>query len=233
MTFEAGPLPSGEAVRVGHQARRAKIRFVRGDIAFGKLVFDKVFAAAALFILAPLMLAIAVANRIGDNGPVFYKHTRIGRNGKPFHCVKFRSMRVDSAEVLAELLATDPVARAEWERDQKLSDDPRIHAVGKFLRKTSLDELPQFWNVLKGDMSIVGPRPIIADEAKRYGHHFADYCAVRPGITGAWQVGGRNLTSYDERVALDVDYVRNATLADDLRIVFKTFAVVLTQEGAS
>ncbi|MCB1328921.1 MAG: sugar transferase [Maritimibacter sp.] len=233
MTFEAGPLPSGEAVRVGHQARRARIRLVRGDIALGKLVFDKVFAAAALFILAPLMLAIAIANRIGDNGPVFYKHTRIGRNGKPFHCVKFRSMRVDSAEVLAELLATDPVARAEWERDQKLSDDPRIHAVGKFLRKTSLDELPQFWNVLKGDMSIVGPRPIIADEAKRYGHHFADYCAVRPGITGAWQVGGRNLTSYDERVALDVDYVRNATLADDLRIVFKTFAVVLTQEGAS
>jgi exopolysaccharide production protein ExoY len=105
--------------------------------------------------------------------------------------------------------------------------------VGRFLRKTSLDELPQFWNVLKGDMSIVGPRPIIADEAKRYGTHFADYCAVRPGITGAWQVGGRNLTSYDERVALDVDYVRNATLADDFRIVLKTFAVVLTQEGAS
>jgi lipopolysaccharide/colanic/teichoic acid biosynthesis glycosyltransferase len=192
-----------------------------------------VFAAFALFTLAPLMAAIALANRFGDRGPVFYKHQRIGQNGKPFYCVKFRSMRVDSAAVLAELLETDPVARAEWERDQKLSNDPRIHPVGQFLRKTSLDELPQFWNVLKGEMSIVGPRPIIADEAERYGMHFADYCAVRPGITGAWQVGGRNLVSYDERVALDVDYVRNATLLDDFRIVLKTFAVVLTQEGAS
>ncbi|HCQ64955.1 MAG TPA: UDP-phosphate galactose phosphotransferase [Rhodobacteraceae bacterium] len=229
MTFEAGPLPTGEAVRVGRPAPRARVR----DISFGKLVFDKVFAAFALFTLAPVLAAIAIANRFGDRGPVFYKHKRIGQNGKPFYCVKFRSMRVDSAEVLAELLDTDPAARIEWERDQKLTDDPRIHPVGRFLRKTSLDELPQFWNVLKGDMSIVGPRPIIGDEAQRYGHHFADYCAVRPGITGAWQVGGRNLVSYDERVALDVDYVRNATLLDDFRIVLKTFAVVLTQEGAS
>lgn len=229
MTFEAGPLPTGEAVRVGRRVSRAKA----DNISFGKLVFDKLFAAFALFTLAPVILAIAVANRLGDNGPVFYKHKRIGQNGKPFYCIKFRSMRVDSAEVLAELLATDPVARAEWERDQKLTNDPRIHPVGRFLRKTSLDELPQFWNVLRGDMSIVGPRPIIEDEAKRYGRHFADYCAVRPGITGAWQVGGRNLVSYDERVALDVDYVRNATLFDDFRIVLRTFAVVLTQEGAS
>jgi len=229
MTFEAGPLPTREAVRVGRPARRAK----QGNISFAKLVFDKVFAAVALFTLAPVMLAIAVANRLGDNGPVFYKHKRIGQNGKPFYCVKFRSMRVDSAEVLAHLLATDPEARAEWERDQKLTDDPRIHAVGRFLRKTSLDELPQFWNVLMGDMSIVGPRPVVEDELERYGMHVADYCAVRPGITGAWQVGGRNLVSYDERVALDVDYVRNATLLDDFRIVFKTFAVVLTQEVAS
>ncbi|MEZ5767117.1 MAG: sugar transferase [Paracoccaceae bacterium] len=233
MTYEAGPLPSGEAVRVGRQTSRVRVKARRNEISVAKLVFDKAFAAAALLMLAPIMLAIAIANRLGDKGPVFYKHMRIGQNGKPFYCVKFRSMRVDSAEVLEHLLATDPVARAEWERDQKLSNDPRIHPVGKFLRKTSLDELPQFWNVLKGDMSIVGPRPIITDEAKRYGAHFADYCAVRPGITGAWQVGGRNLTSYDERVALDVDYVRNATLADDLRIVFKTFAVVLTQQGAS
>jgi exopolysaccharide production protein ExoY len=233
MTFEAGPLPTGEAVRVGGPGRRAKVNFARGDISLASLSFDKVFAAAALFTLAPLMLAIAIANRIGDKGPVFYKHTRIGQNGKPFHCLKFRSMRVDSAEVLADLLATRPGRACRMGPRSEASDDPRIHAVGRFLRKTSLDELPQFWNVLKGDMSIVGPRPIIADEAKRYGTHFADYCAVRPGITGAWQVGGRNLTSYDERVALDVDYVRNATLADDFRIVLKTFAVVLTQEGAS
>lgn len=229
MTFEAGPLATDKAVRVGHRRSGAKVR----NISFGKLVFDKVFAAIALLTLAPVMLVIAVANRFGDKGPVFYRHQRIGQDGKPFQCLKFRSMRVDSAEVLAELLATDPVARAEWERDQKLSNDPRIHPVGQFLRKTSLDELPQFWNVLKGNMSIVGPRPIIAEEAKRYGRHFADYCAVRPGITGAWQVGGRNLVSYEERVALDVDYVRNATLMDDIRIVLRTISVVLRREGAS
>ena len=229
MTFEAGPLPTGEAVRVGRPVRRDRFR----DISIGKLAFDKLFAVFALLTLAPVMAAIAIASRIGDPGPVFYRHERIGQNGKPFHCLKFRSMRMDSAEVLAHLLETDPVARAEWARDQKLTDDPRIHPVGRFLRKTSLDELPQFWNVLKGDMSIVGPRPIIADEAERYGVHFADYCAVRPGITGAWQVGGRNLTSYTHRVALDVEYVRNATLLDDVRIVFRTVAVVLTQRGAN
>jgi exopolysaccharide production protein ExoY len=229
MTFEAGPLPSGDVVCVARPAHDG----TRRRIGIGKLFFDKVFAVFALFTLAPVMVAIAVAIRIGDPGPVFYRHKRIGQNGELFDCVKFRSMRVGSAEVLAELLETDPVARAEWERDQKLSDDPRIHPVGRFLRKTSLDELPQFWNVLKGDMSIVGPRPIIEDEAKRYGAHFHDYCAVRPGITGAWQVGGRNDTSYDDRVALDVAYVRNATLFDDFRIVFQTVAVVLTQRGAS
>lgn len=229
MTFQAGPLPSREAVRVGRPVRKEIVR----QISNGKLVFDKLFAAFALFTLAPVMAAIAIATRFGDPGPVFYKHKRIGQDGKPFDCVKFRSMRVNSAEVLGELLENDPVARAEWDRDQKLTDDPRIHPVGKFLRKTSLDELPQFWNVLIGDMSIVGPRPIIEDEVKRYGVFFADYCAVRPGITGAWQVGGRNDTSYDHRVALDVEYVRNATLLDDIRIVFRTVAVVLTQRGAS
>ncbi len=229
MTFEAGPLPGGEVISVGLPVRHSRGR----GIAAGKLVFDKLFAALALFTLAPVMLAIALATRIGDPGPVFYRQKRIGQNGRMFDCIKFRSMRIDSAEVLADLLERDPEARAEWERDQKLTNDPRIHPVGRFLRKTSLDELPQFWNVLKGDMSIVGPRPIIQEEAERYGVFFADYCAVRPGITGAWQVGGRNLTSYDHRVALDVDYVRHATLLGDFRIVFKTFAVVLTQKGAS
>lgn len=229
MTFEAGPLASGEGVPVVRVMGRSR----DGQIPLGKLVFDKLFAVFALFTLAPVILAIAIATRLGDPGPVFYRHKRIGQNGRTFDCVKFRSMRMDSAEVLANLLETDPLARAEWDRDQKLTNDPRVHPVGQFLRKTSLDEIPQFWNVLKGDMSIVGPRPIIEDEAKRYGIHFADYCAVRPGITGAWQVGGRNLTSYAHRVELDVDYVRNATLMDDFRIVLRTFAVVLTQKGAS
>ncbi len=229
MTFEAGPLPTVEAVRAVRPVRSVRVQ----RIPVGKLLFDKLFAAFALVTLAPVMALIAIAIRIGEPGPVFYKHKRIGQSGRSFDCIKFRSMRIDSADVLAQLLETDPVARAEWARDQKLANDPRIHPVGRFLRKTSLDELPQFWNVLKGDMSIVGPRPIIKDEAVRYGVHYADYCAVRPGITGAWQVGGRNLTSYDHRVALDVDYVRNATLIDDFRIVFQTVAVVLTQKGAS
>lgn len=228
MTFAANPLPAGDTGEFGLSSQQDA-----GQISTGKLLFDKLFAAMALIFLAPIMLIIALATLLGDRGPVFYTHTRIGQNGKTFKCLKFRSMRVDSAEVLAKLLATDPAAQAEWARDQKLANDPRIHPVGRFLRKTSLDELPQFWNVLMGDMSIVGPRPIIADEAERYGAHFADYCAVRPGITGAWQVGGRNATSYDERVALDVNYVRNATLLDDIQIVFKTVGVVLTQEGAS
>lgn len=228
MTFEAGPVPSAEAVQFRHIA----VSRPRG-ISLGKLAFDKAFAALALLTVAPLMLAVAIALKLGDRGPVFYRHRRIGQNGKAFYCYKFRSMRTDGDALLADLLANDPAARAEWDRDQKLADDPRVHPVGRFLRKTSLDELPQFWNVLRGDMSIVGPRPIIADEAKKYGVHFADYCAVRPGITGAWQVGGRNLIGYADRVKLDVDYVHNATLLDDFRIVLRTVTVVLAQRGAS
>jgi lipopolysaccharide/colanic/teichoic acid biosynthesis glycosyltransferase len=228
MTFEAGPVATGQIVRTGRRIAKARSR----NISLGKILFDKAFAAAALITVAPLFVAIAVALRLGDPGPVLYKHKRIGHNGRPFDCYKFRSMRVDGDKRLARVFEIDPIARADWAADQKLENDPRIHRVGHFLRKTSLDELPQFWNVLKGDMSIVGPRPIVEDEIARYGSQFAHYCAVRPGITGAWQVGGRNLTSYSHRVALDVDYVRNATFLDDLRIILKTVVVVLKQKGA-
>lgn len=198
----------------------------------GKLLFDKLFAAAALVTVAPVMLVIALVLRATDPGPVFYAHRRIGRNGRSFKCYKFRTMYMDGDARLARIFEIDPIARADWAAAQKLENDPRVHPVGDFLRKSSLDELPQFWNVLKGDMSIVGPRPIVTAEIERYGAAFADYCAVRPGVTGPWQVGGRNDTGYRERVALDSDYVRNATFLTDINIVLKTVGVVLRRRGA-
>jgi len=210
----------------------SRMEATRG-IPLGKWLFDKLFALVALILISPVLATVALLLRLTDDGPVFFAHERIGKDGKPFRCYKFRTMRVDSAERLARLLEIDPIARADWAEAQKLENDPRVHRVGRILRKTSLDELPQFWNVLKGDMSVVGPRPITAEEGSRYGVHLADYCAVRPGITGLWQVSGRNDTGYNERVALDVDYVRNGKLSDDFRIVFQTVAVVLMQQGAS
>ncbi|TYB82415.1 sugar transferase [Maritimibacter fusiformis] len=202
------------------------------EIPLGKWLFDKAFAALALMALAPTMGLIALILKLRDPGPVLFAHTRIGKDGRRFKCYKFRTMRADGDARLAWVFAIDPIARADWQAAQKLERDPRVHPFGGFLRRTSLDELPQFWNVLKGDMSIVGPRPIVDDEIEKYGRHFADYCAVRPGITGAWQVGGRTDTDYEARVALDVDYVRTARFRDDLSIVFRTVGVVLKQRGA-
>lgn len=199
---------------------------------FGKWLFDRVFAAFALIALAPLMGAIAALLYLREGGPVIYAHRRIGLDGRPFPCYKFRTMRSDGDRRLAWVFEIDPIARADWNANQKLERDPRVHRIGDFLRRTSLDELPQFWNVLVGDMSIVGPRPIVRDEAEKYGANFGEYCSVRPGLTGAWQVSGRSETSYEERVALDMDYIRNATFLDDLRIVLKTVIVVLRRDGA-
>lgn len=197
-----------------------------------KRAFDILFSGVALTLLAPVFGVIALALRLREPGPVFFSHKRVGLDGKEFRCLKFRTMRTDGDRRLEWVFSIDPIARTEWETDQKLARDPRVHAIGNVLRRTSLDELPQFWNVLKGDMSIVGPRPITWGESDKYGQHFADYCSVKPGITGAWQVGGRSETSYDYRVGLDVDYVRHATFLDDIRIVFKTVGVVLAQRGA-
>lgn len=228
MAYEAGSQRPGAVAELREAARG----HVLPDIPLGKWLFDKAFAAVALITLAPAMLVIALVLRLKAPGPVFFAHTRIGKDGRRFKCYKFRTMRADGDARLAWVFEIDPIARADWAAAQKLERDPRVHPVGQFLRRTSLDELPQFWNVLKGDMSIVGPRPIVDDEIERYGRHFADYCAVRPGITGAWQVGGRTGTDYDARVALDVDYVRNASFRGDLRIVLKTVGVVLKQRGA-
>ena len=195
-------------------------------------ILDVIIAAAAIIFFGPLMLAIAAVIYFADPGPVLFGHVRIGRGGRSFRCWKFRSMVVNSDERLAQLLAADHQARIEWETDHKLRNDPRVTTLGRFLRKSSLDELPQLFNVFTGEMSIVGPRPIVAAEAPRYGRYFHEYCQVRPGITGLWQISGRSDTSYRRRVALDVAYVRSKSTALDLKILFLTVPCVLAAKGS-
>ena len=178
------------------------------------------------------MIFIALWIYIDSPGPVIFKHIRIGKDGKEFPCYKFRSMCIDAKEKLEELLKNDPEVRAEWERDFKLKNDPRITKSGAFLRKTSLDELPQIFNVLKGQMSLVGPRPIIKMEMERYGKYINDYLMVKPGITGMWQVSGRSDIDYNERVLLDSWYVRNWSVWIDIVMLFKTIKVVFFRKGA-
>jgi len=194
--------------------------------------FDVVLALGALVFFAPVMLIVAVAIWLQDGGPAFFVQTRMGRGAEPFSCLKFRTMVVDAEERLAALLASDPVARTEWARDQKLRRDPRITALGAFLRKSSLDELPQLFNILRGEMSVVGPRPIVKAEVPRYGRWYRDYCSVRPGLTGLWQVSGRNDVDYRRRVALDVAYARRRSLGLYLRIVLATIPAVLLRSGS-
>ncbi|MEM6549697.1 MAG: sugar transferase [Pseudomonadota bacterium] len=205
----------------------------RGPNGLLKRGFDVVAASAMLVIFAPLMLAIAAMIWWVDGGRVVYRHERVGRNGTRFMCLKFRTMISNADEVLHDLLANDARARAEWEMGRKLKDDPRIlRTVGHFLRRSSLDELPQIWNVLRGDMSIVGPRPVVRDELKLYGEWASLYLSVRPGLTGPWQVGGRSDTTYEHRVLLDVDYIRSWRLAHDLRIVALTALMLVRGKGA-
>lgn len=192
-------------------------------------------ACASVFFLAFgwLFVGCWLGAIITQGSPAIYKHRRVGRNGVEFDCLKFRSMALNGDQILAEHLAACPQARAEWDRDFKLRDDPRVTKFGQFLRQTSLDELPQFWNVLKGDMSMVGPRPVVAKElALYYGDAAAEYVRVRPGLTGPWQISGRHVHSYEHRVALDCAYVRNWTVASDLLIMFRTAMVVVGRKGA-
>lgn len=190
------------------------------------------FAALLLLLFAPLMAVIALLVWRRDGAPVLFGHYRIGQHGRPFRCLKFRSMYLDSEAMLRELLERDPAARAEWERDHKLSDDPRITPIGHFLRRTSLDELPQLFNVLRGEMSLVGPRPITLAELPRYGQVRWHYLSVRPGMTGLWQVSGRNDTTYDERVELDREFVEQHNLRLRLSILLRTLRVVIRGSGA-
>jgi Undecaprenyl-phosphate galactose phosphotransferase WbaP len=196
-----------------------------------KRAFDVVCALIMLVVLSPLLAIIALLV-ICDGGSCVFGHTRIGQNGVRFKCLKFRSMVVNADAVLKDLLDRDPAARAEWERDFKLKDDIRITRIGRFIRNTSLDELPQLWNVVRGDMSLVGPRPIVEAELQRYGPYASYYLITKPGITGLWQISGRSDIDYASRVLLDVSYVTNRTFAGDVRIMFKTVGVVLHGRGA-
>ena len=197
-----------------------------------ELRLNQLMALTLLLLLSPSLAVIAFLIWARDGAPVLYAHYRVGKDGKLFRCMKFRSMLRNADQVLADLLRDDPRARAEWALEQKLRDDPRITGIGRFLRHSSLDELPQLLNVLRGEMNLVGPRPITVAELTRYGSVRWHYLSVRPGITGLWQVSGRNNTSYDERVTLDRRYVEQRTLTGDLIILFKTARVVMLREGA-
>jgi Undecaprenyl-phosphate galactose phosphotransferase WbaP len=183
-------------------------------------------------LVSPLLLAIIVLIKLDSPGPVFYKQKRLGTEGKYFYCCKFRTMRTDAERLLTELLRDDPALREQWEKVHKLRNDPRITRIGRFLRKTSLDELPQLWNVLRGQMSLVGPRPIVDTEISKYEGAYELYRRVKPGMTGLWQVSGRSGTSYKERVALDSYYVRGWSVWLDLVILARTVGAVLSSQGA-
>lgn len=196
------------------------------------LRINQVSGLLLLILLSPLMAAIAFAIWQQDRGSVCFAHHRVGRKGRIFKCLKFRSMALDGERRFKDLLATDPAARAEWERDQKLRHDPRVTPIGRFLRHTSLDELPQLVNVVRGEMLLIGPRPITVPELERYGQVRWHYLSVTPGMTGLWQVSGRNELSYDQRVALDRRYVETRSLLLDISILLKTLLVVLLRHGA-
>jgi exopolysaccharide production protein ExoY len=197
-----------------------------------KRSFDFLAALAALVLLFPLLALVALNLWIMQGGPIFIKHRRIGFGGKSFLCLKFRTMVKNADEVLRQHIADDPDARSEWEASRKLRVDPRVTALGHVLRKSSVDELPQLINILKGDMSVVGPRPIVEDEIKHYGADIAHYFKVRPGLTGLWQVSGRSDVTYESRVKLDTAYVDEMNFVKDLAIILKTVPAVIRSRGS-
>jgi Undecaprenyl-phosphate galactose phosphotransferase WbaP len=199
---------------------------------FIKRAMDLSIGIIGGIVMAPVLLAFIVLIKLSSRGRVFYHQKRVGLNGRHFQAWKFRTMVADADSVLKEYLQTNPEFRQEWESNHKLKNDPRITAIGRFLRKTSLDELPQVWNVLRGEMSLVGPRPIVDAEIKKYDASFDLYTKVLPGISGLWQVSGRNDTTYKQRVELDAYYVRNWSPWMDLYILVKTIDVVLCRKGA-
>ena len=197
-----------------------------------KRSFDIILALSVLLFTLPLLGAVALLVWAQDRGPIIFKQKRCGRNGIAFTVYKFRTMKLDAPQTLRELLQNNPEAAAEWQRDQKLRHDPRITKLGTFLRKSSLDELPQLLNILRGDMSIIGPRPVTYSELPRYGSKLVYYMAARPGVTGLWQVNGRNELNYEQRIAFDADYVQNWSHSQDIKILVKTVPAVLMSKGA-
>jgi Undecaprenyl-phosphate galactose phosphotransferase WbaP len=216
----------------GHTALQMQQNLFDPRRLFIKRLCDLALAGCLGIALAPVCLVIALGIRLETPGPIFFAHRRIGLGGRHFNVLKFRTMRTDARAALEVCLNNDPALRLEWERTQKLSNDPRITKFGKFLRRTSLDELPQLWNVLRGEMSLVGPRPIVDEEISRYGVNYASYVRVRPGVTGLWQVSGRSATTYAHRIALDCYYICNWSIWMDIWILARTPVVVLRGSGA-
>ena len=192
-----------------------------------KNLFDLLFSLLFLIIFFPLFLIISLLVKLSSRGPIFFQQKRIGKNNIPFKCIKFRTMYPEAKDILDNLLMKDSLLKKEFEETHKIKNDPRITTIGRLLRKTSLDELPQFINVLRGEMSIIGPRPIVKEEKKKYGKNLKKVLLIKPGITGLWQVSGRNNLTYKRRVMLDLNYVENYNLIMDLRILLRTFGVVL------
>ncbi|WP_112335824.1 sugar transferase [Rhizobium miluonense] len=197
-----------------------------------KRIFDVSTALTALVLISPLFLLLMLLVKLSDPGPVFYGHRRIGHNGKTFRCLKFRTMVVNGDKVLHSYLQANPKALEEWRATRKLQNDPRVTTVGSVLRKLSLDELPQLINIIRGEMSVVGPRPVVEDELERYETAAIYYLQSRPGLTGLWQVSGRNDVSYESRVAFDTHYVKNWSLSSDMVIIAKTIPAVCLSRGS-
>lgn len=196
-----------------------------------KRIFDVILSVIAFILLLPLFVIIGALIKLESKGNIFYKHKRIGKNGKYIYVYKFRTMYSDSKERLEELLK-DPIILKEWNENFKLDNDPRITKIGNFLRKTSLDELPQLINIITGDMSIVGPRPIIDGEIDKYGKMKEKFLSVKPGLTGWWACNGRSQTNYADRIRLEMYYVNHQSIGLDLKIIFKTFISVIKRDGA-
>jgi len=240
-TFDSGSSASAESRPLTGLAEVVRVpligdggRYASGGEMVRRAVnrgFDIIIALIALVVFLPLIVILALGMAVTSRGPILFAHRRVGRYGEMFPCLKFRTMHVDSDRILADLLASSPTARAEWAKDFKLRDDPRITPLGGILRKLSLDELPQLLNVLAGHMSVVGPRPIVPAEIERYGEFFPDYCSVRPGLTGLWQVSGRNDVSYAERVQMDVTYARTKSVLFDTWIIARTVPAVVVARG--
>ncbi|MBD2776052.1 sugar transferase [Iningainema tapete] len=218
-------LKRGQPKKTPRYKASLSFRALHGE--FAKRLFDIVFSLLVLILFSPVYLILALLIAFSSEGPIFYIQERVGKNYKPFNCIKFRTMVRNADEVLMLLMEREPALRQEFEHNFKLKKDPRITTIGRFLRITSLDEFPQFWNVLKGDMSVVGPRPLVAEELPKYGCYIDDILTIRPGITGLWQVSGRNDIPYPRRVQIDLHYVKFRNFLLDLWIIVKTIGVVM------
>ncbi|UHS59488.1 sugar transferase [Agrobacterium vaccinii] len=211
-------------------SNESDLSFPIGGIA--KRSFDVSSALLAILILSPIFLMIMALVKFTDRGPAFYGHRRVGHNGRMFHCLKFRTMVTNGDEVLRQYLAANPEAAEEWKATRKLKNDPRVTAIGNVLRKLSLDELPQLINIIRGEMSVVGPRPVVDEELNYYESAASYYLSTRPGLTGLWQISGRNDVSYKERVDYDTQYVRTWSMMQDVSIIFKTIPAVCMSRGS-